>query len=166
MNKRNPVHKTTEGLSGSLIPGRQLKIFILDDDELYVKLLSSYLSKYADFKIYEFSNYNDCLEYKAAKPDVAIIDYYIATDSNDKTNGIKILEKLREKYPNIIGIILSGKAGLPSENDELRFLLETNLSEMKQRFKNGSHFYFFKNKASCVEIFDILSRLSWKGFGE
>ena len=165
MKKNNPVHTTTQGLSGSLIPGKELKIFIVDDDPFFLKLITAYLSKYTDFTIYEFANYTDCLNSKV-KPDVAILDYYISTDNEDHTNGVQVLTKLKEKYPSVIGFILSGKAGLPSENEVLKGLLEKNLSAMRQKFKEGSYFYFFKNKAACEEIFDILSHLSWKASGE
>jgi len=33
-----------EGLSGTLIPGKELKIFIVDDDELFLKLITKCLS--------------------------------------------------------------------------------------------------------------------------
>ncbi len=165
MKKRNSVHTTMEGLSGSLIPAKELKIFIVDDDEFFLKLITSCLSKFTDFTIYEFSNYTDCLNSRV-KPDIAILDYYIGTDNNDKTNGIKVLTKLREKYPALIGFVLSGKAELPSENDKLKHLLDTNFSEMRKKFREGSYFYFYKNKASCFEIFDILSHISWKSSGE
>ena len=77
-----------------------------------------------------------------------------------------MLTKLREKYPALIGFVLSGKAELPSENDTLKHLLDTNFSEMRKKFREGSYFYFYKNKASCFEIFDILSHISWKSSGE
>jgi len=161
MRNRNPVRKTAEGLSGTLIPGKELKIFIVDDDEFFLKLITKCLSRFADFSVYQFSDYQDCLK-STVKPDVAIIDYYIAAD----TNGIKVLAKLKEKYPAVIGFILSGKAGLRSENALLVDLLDNNYTEMKKKFREGSHFYFFKNKANCEEIFEILSKLSWKAIGE
>lgn len=165
MRKRNSVHTTIEGLSGSLIPAKDLKIFVVDDDELFLKLITSCLSKFTDFTIYEFSNYADCLKSRV-KPDIAILDYYIATDGNDKTNGIKVLAQLKEKNAALIGFILSGKAELPSENDKLKHLLDTNFSAMRKKFREGSYFYYYKNKAACFEIFDILSRISWKSAGE
>jgi CheY-like chemotaxis protein len=165
MRKRNSVHTTIEGLSGSLIPAKELKIFIVDDDEFFLKLITSCLSKFTDFTIYEFSSYEDCLKSKV-KPDIAILDYYIGTDNNDRTNGVKVLGQLREKYPNILGFVLSGKAELASENEKLKHLLDTNFSELRKKFRDGSYFYFYKNKASCFEIFDILSKISWKSAGE
>jgi len=42
------------------------------------------------------------------------------------------LEKLKEKYPAVIGFILSGKAGLPSENAALVNLLDDNYTEMRK----------------------------------
>jgi len=163
--KRQSVHRTIEGLSGSLIPAKDLKIFIVDDDELFLKYLTTCLSKFTDFTIYEFSNYPDCLKSKV-KPDVVILDYYITTDNDDKTNGVKVLAKLHEKYPNIIGFILSAKAELASENNKLNQLLETDFIEFRKKLRQGSYYYFFKNKASCYEIFDVLSRISWKSAGE
>lgn len=165
MKINNPVRKTVDGLSGSLIPGKELKIFIVDDDEFFLKLISSCLAKFSDFTLFEFSDYRDCLE-STVKPDVVIIDYYISSRSNDNTNGVKLLAELRKKYPNIINVVLSGKAELKDENDELKELLEKDFVQFKKRFRDGAYFYFFKNKNACLDIFDILAKISWKSAGE
>ena len=87
----------------------KIKIFMVDDDALYLKALEIDFLHKADFEIKTFATGELCLAHLSEKPDVIILDYFL--DSVDKTamNGIETLDKIIQSDPEIAVIILSSQ---------------------------------------------------------
>jgi DNA-binding NtrC family response regulator len=87
----------------------KIKLFLVDDDAVYLKSLEIEFLAHADFLIETYATGELCLKNLDIKPDVIILDYLL--DGIDKTamNGIETLDKIKAKYPEIPVVMLSGQ---------------------------------------------------------
>jgi DNA-binding NtrC family response regulator len=87
----------------------KIKIFLVDDDQVYLQLLEVELLEQGDFDIETYPTGELCLENLTHSPDVIVLDYYL--DGIDKTamNGIETLDKIKAVNPEIAVILLSGQ---------------------------------------------------------
>lgn len=85
----------------------KIKLFLVDDDILFLKMLEIEFLEQANFDIETYETGEHCLENLSEKPDFIILDYFL--DGIDKTakNGIYILDKILETDPTIPVIMLS-----------------------------------------------------------
>jgi DNA-binding NarL/FixJ family response regulator len=88
---------------------KRIKVFLVDDDALYLKLLEIELLENADFIIETYATGELCIANLSRNPDVIILDYYL--DGIDKTaiNGILTLDKIKAFNPDIPVIMLSSQ---------------------------------------------------------
>lgn len=86
-----------------------IKIFLVDDDAVYLKLLEIEFLAVSDFKIYAFHTGEQCMEHLDIEPDVIILDYRL--DGVDKTamNGIETLDRIKAYNPDIPVVMLSSQ---------------------------------------------------------
>ena len=87
----------------------RIKIFLVDDDALYLRLLEIQFLEHADFEIETFSSGEECIENLSSKPDLIILDYMLNSVDKDAKNGIEILDKIKESNALIPVIILSAQ---------------------------------------------------------
>ncbi len=88
---------------------KNIKIFLVDDDALYLKLLEIELLEHADFIIETYATGELCIANLMRNPDVIILDYYL--DGIDKTamNGIITLDRIKAFNADIPVIMLSSQ---------------------------------------------------------
>ena len=87
----------------------KIKIFLVDDDAVYLKLLAIEFLQHADFTIETFATGELCIPKLSHNPDVIILDYHL--DGIDKTamNGIETLDKIKAFNSDIPIIMLSSQ---------------------------------------------------------
>ena len=107
-------------------PATNLKIYVVEDDEWYRKLLVHTLSLNPDHEVLSFENGADCLAALGKKPDLITIDYRLP----DMT-GEDLLGKILEQSPDTAVIAIS-------EQEEI----ETAVTMLK----NGAYDYLTKTK--------------------
>ena len=92
-----------------MINENKIKLFLVDDDALFLKSLEIDFLERADFTIETFKTGELCLENLSHKPDVIILDYRL--DGIDKTamNGIETLDKIKAFNPDIPVVMLSSQ---------------------------------------------------------
>lgn len=88
---------------------KKIKLFLVDDDILFLKSLEIDFLQCADFSIETYATGELCLENISHNPDIIVLDYYL--DSIDKTaiNGIETLDKIKAINPNIPVVMLSSQ---------------------------------------------------------
>lgn len=86
-----------------------IKLFLVDDDKVFLKALEIEFLDHADFRVETFATGEKCLEHLTHCPDVIILDYQL--DGVDKTaiNGIETLDKIKEFNPDIPVVMLSSQ---------------------------------------------------------
>jgi len=87
----------------------KIKLFLVDDDALYLKSLEIEFNQHADFEIETYATGELCLLNISHNPDVIILDYQL--DGIDKTamNGIETLDQIRAYDTNIPVVMLSSQ---------------------------------------------------------
>jgi len=87
----------------------KIKIFLVDDDALFLKSLEIDFMEHADFSIETFATGELCMNELSKQPDVIVLDYFL--DGIDKTamNGIETLDKIKTFNPDIPVVMLSSQ---------------------------------------------------------
>lgn len=85
----------------------KIKLCLVDDDAVYLKLLEIEFLQHGDFNIETFATGELCMASLSHSPDVIILDYRL--DGIDKTamNGIQTLDKIKSFNPDIPVVMLS-----------------------------------------------------------
>jgi len=86
-----------------------IKLFLVDDDALYLKSLEIEFLESADFTIETFATGELCLENLSHNPDVVILDYQLDGVERDAMNGIQTLDKIKEFNSDIALVMLSSQ---------------------------------------------------------
>jgi two-component system, OmpR family, response regulator len=89
--------------------GNKIKLLLVDDDSVYLKLLEIEFLQHANFAIESFATGEICIANLSHNPDVIILDYRL--DGIDKTamNGIETLDKIKAFNPEIPVVMLSSQ---------------------------------------------------------
>ena len=88
---------------------KKIKIFLVDDDVVFLRLLEIQFIESGDFEIETYSTGELCVENLSHKPDVIILDYLLDGVVRDVMNGIETLDKIKTYDTNIPVIILSAQ---------------------------------------------------------
>lgn len=112
--------------------GRPFKIFVLEDNEWYNKLLVHNLSLNPDFEVRGFLNTKDFFA-KAAHdfPDVVTLDYRLPD-----MEGFNVLQKIKDNYPETEVIVISAQENIQTAIELLKhgaydYIVKTN--DIKER---------------------------------
>ncbi len=87
----------------------KIKLFLVDDDALFLKSLEIEFLQHADFTIETFATGESCLENLSKNPDVIILDYHLDGVDKNAINGIETLDKIKAGYPDIPVVMLSSQ---------------------------------------------------------
>lgn len=88
---------------------KKIKIFLVDDDVVFLRLLEIQFIESGDFEIETYTTGELCVENLSHKPDVIILDYLLDGVVRDVMNGIETLDKIKTYDTNIPVIILSAQ---------------------------------------------------------
>ena len=87
----------------------KIKLFLVDDDALYLKSLEIDFMDSADFDILTFPTGELCIANLSKNPDVVILDYHLDGIEKEAMNGLETLDKVKEFNPNIPVLMLSSQ---------------------------------------------------------
>ena len=87
----------------------KIKIFLVDDDPLFLKLLEVEFLKHADFTIDTFATGELCLQHVAKAPDVIILDFHLDGIDKHAMNGMATLDKIKAFDSDIPVVMLSSQ---------------------------------------------------------
>ncbi len=87
----------------------KIKIFLVDDDLLFLKSLEIEFLNNGDFDVQTYSTGELCLSNLKDNPDVIILDYHLDGLNKEAINGIATLDKIKEFNTEIAVIMLSSQ---------------------------------------------------------
>lgn len=87
----------------------KIKLFLVDDDVVFLKLLEIEFLEHADFEIKTFSTGEECINNLKHNPDVIILDYHLDGIEKNAMNGIETLDRIKAFNSEIPVIMLSSQ---------------------------------------------------------
>jgi two-component system OmpR family response regulator len=87
----------------------KIKIFLVDDDALFLKSLEIEFLENADFTIETYPTGELCVENLSNNPDVVILDYQLDGIVENAMNGLETLDKIKTFNSNIPVVMLSSQ---------------------------------------------------------
>src|SRR5688572_28162367 len=87
----------------------KIKLFLVDDDTVFLKALEIEFLNHTDFTVETFATGELCLDHLSEKPDVIILDYHLDGINKNAMNGIETLDKIKAFNPDIPVVMLSSQ---------------------------------------------------------
>ncbi len=87
----------------------KIKLFLVDDDAVFLKSLEIEFLEHADFDIETFATGELCLTNLSKSPDVIILDYHLDGIDKNAMDGVQTLDKIKALNPDIPVIMLSSQ---------------------------------------------------------
>jgi two-component system OmpR family response regulator len=87
----------------------KIKLFLVDDDAVFLKSLEIEFFQNADFSIETFATGELCIDALSHNPDVIILDYRLDGVVENVMNGIETLDKIKAFNPDIAVVMLSAQ---------------------------------------------------------
>jgi len=87
----------------------KVKLFLVDDDIVYLKSLEIYFRHYYNFAINTFATGELCLQHLSKNPDLIILDYHLNGIDATAMNGIEILDRIKAYNHQIPVVMLSSQ---------------------------------------------------------
>ena len=87
----------------------KIKLFLVDDDAVFLKSLEIEFLQHADFTIETYSTGELCLKNISQHPDVIILDYHLDGIDKNAMNGMETLDKIKALNPDIPVVMLSSQ---------------------------------------------------------
>ena len=134
-----PLSENKNGKNSDSVSG--IPIFIVDDDLSYLYSMSTLLKKNPLYKVYCYTNGEDCLKNIKLNPFIIILDYFLNSGKPDAINGLEVLKKIKHKTKVIM---LSGQKTLEIATSSLNL---------------GAYTYIIKDinaLASVIHAVDVL----------
>ena len=122
-----------------------LRIFIVDDDLIYLNDLDKLLSKNKNYRVSTFTSGEACLDQISLCPDVIILDYHFYNQYRDPLNGLDILRSIKDTYQEIAVIMCS------SQKDG--FIVHKLAEE-------GAYMYILKDKKFYGQLVSLVNELA------
>ena len=88
---------------------KKIKIFLVDDDALFLMSLKNEFLQFPEFTVTTFASGELCIENLADNPDVVILDYHLNGIDLDAMNGIDVLDEIKAVDQNIPVVMLSSQ---------------------------------------------------------
>jgi len=121
-------------------------VFCIDDDDQHNEILENYLKQRYPFEVLTFTSGEEALSrMEATKPTYIILDYYLDKINHNAKNGLEILKTIKDKYPEIFIIMLSGQ-------EKIEIAVDT--------MKHGAFDYVVKNPSGFIRVENTMKNIN------
>lgn len=123
---------------------KKLKLFLVDDDAMYLRLLEIEFLQHTEFAIETFATGELCINHLPSKPDIIVLDYHLDGIEINAMNGITVLQKIKSFNPKIPVIMLSAQ-------DKIEVAINC--------MHNKAYDYVVKNETAFMRLQKIIQRI-------
>lgn len=88
-----------------MMNNNKIKVFLVDDDAVFLKLSQIELLEQADFDIETYATGELCLKNLSHNPDLIVLDYDLNGIDKNAMNGIQTLDKIK-RYNSDINVVM------------------------------------------------------------
>ncbi len=117
----------------------QLKIFVVEDDPMYAKLLAYHLGQNPDYDIEVFNDGKSCISNLYKNPSVVTLDYTLPD-----TSGMEVLKKIKAFNQDLPVLIISG---------------QEDIGTAVQLLKEGAYDYIVKDNDTKDRLWNAIRNL-------
>jgi two-component system response regulator AtoC len=118
------------------------KIFVVEDDPMYAKILKHKLGMDPDFEVKLFSDGRSFLHFLDDKPDIVTLDHSLP----DMT-GLELLKEIKNAHPGIQVIVLSA---------------QEDVSTALEMLRNGAYDYIIKDSQAIEKLWHLVHQAQEK----
>lgn len=126
---------------------KKIKLFLVDDDPLYLKALEMSISanaKVDSLVINSFQTGEACLQQMKQKPNIVILDYFLNSKVPYAWDGATILKQIKKISP-------ATKVIMVSAQDSLKVAIDC--------MENGAYDYISKTQTALVRINNVIGNI-------
>jgi len=87
----------------------KIKLFLVDDNPLFLKSIELEFLEYSDFAIQTFATGELCIKNLTSNPDIIILDYHLNGIDENAMNGLDTLDQIKTHNSEIPVIMLSSQ---------------------------------------------------------
>jgi two-component system, OmpR family, response regulator len=121
------------------------RVFLIDDEPIQNEMLKDYLSERFDYKFQLFENGEDAIKSMGEHPEIVIIDYHLSAQVPNAKNGVEVLKEIKEKYPEVHAIMVSGQDKIQVAVDSMKY---------------GAYDYIVKGETAFARMENTLNRIN------
>ena len=100
---------------------KDLKVFMVEDNELFAHMISAALASQYGYKVEVFYTGEDMLKRINEKPDVVLLDFQLDSSDLNCMNGDKVLEQIMKVQPQTKVVIISSQDDLEKAIELLKY---------------------------------------------
>ena len=123
----------------------KMKIFLVDDDVVFLKSLEIDFIQTGDFIIEPYESGELCMDYLTHTPEVIILDYFLDGTNKAAMNGLQTLDKIKSYNPSIPVIMLSSQ-------DKIEVAIEC--------MHHKAYDYVVKSETSFMRLKNIINTIA------
>src|SRR5687767_13156857 len=90
-------------------PENKIKLFLVDDDVVFLKSLQMEFNEHGNFDIETYALGELCIENLSNRPDLIILDYHLDGINKEAMDGIATLDKIKAYDAAIPVVMLSSQ---------------------------------------------------------
>lgn len=120
-------------------------IFLVDDEPIQNEMLKDYLAERFLYNIKTYESGEEALKHMDLNPEIIVLDYHLNAHKPDAKNGVDILKKIKEKYPETQVVMLSGQDKIEVAIDSMKY---------------GAYDYVVKGETGFSRMENILNNVS------
>jgi DNA-binding NtrC family response regulator len=119
-------------------------IFLIDDEPIQNEMLKDYLAERFNYNYHLFDNGEEAIQNMSLNPSIVIIDYHLNAHNPAAKNGVQILQAIKEQYPNVQVIMVSGQDKIQVAVDSMKY---------------GAYDYIVKGETAFSRMENTLNRI-------
>lgn len=123
---------------------QKIKLFLVDDDAVFLKLLEIEYLRNAGYIIETYPTGELCIENLHHNPDIIVLDYHLNGMDNTAMDGMKTLDNIKARHPDIPVVILSAQ-------DDIDVALDC--------MHHKAFDYLVKNKSAFVHLQNAITTI-------
>jgi two-component system, OmpR family, response regulator len=122
----------------------KIKVFLVDDDAVYLKLSQIDLLDQGDFDVETYATGELCLKNLSRNPDLIVLDYDLNGIDKNAMNGIQTLDKIK-RYNSDINVVM-----MSSQSE-----IDVAVNCMQHRAFD----YIVKDKTAYMRLKNVINRI-------
>jgi two-component system, OmpR family, response regulator len=122
----------------------KIKVFLVDDDAVYLKLSQIDLLDQGDFDVETYATGELCLKNLSRNPDLIVLDYDLNGIDKNAMNGIQTLDKIKRFNSDINVVMMSSQSEI-----------DVAVNCMQHRAFD----YIVKDKTAYMRLKNVINRI-------